>query len=373
MDNKPKYGNVSIGTDPTFLEKVETLDVTPKISEIKELDDTVNNEVETLDVSDVKKEPQKKEKKKSNVLIIIIISILLIIGVAGGLYFYLHLGTSNNVSTITNVNNTINTNESKQEITNPDDDVTLNNIKVIKDANLSDKLSDYVTFNTSDTLSCKLDLNNVDVKNVGSYEYNVVCDNKKYTGIIYVVDEESLKYSNDIIYEKVGNDITISKLAVSSYADLALDGNLETNIGGPYYANITETVNNNNYIIHSMYYLYEENPAIIMDCEKQVNDYTLIDRYIFNENNDDLKTPLRIYKYSIDENYYYNYILQIEDTGYLKLGDFYGFAVVDNFKKSISIIEELNYEDLNNNYNGEFPTTYGDIKNYYELNGYSCN
>lgn len=380
MDSKNvKYGNVTIGTDPTFLEKVEVLEEIPKnnSSELENNTEKINPNAETLDGIDnldfdVAKVSNNESltNKKSNSLLIIIISAILMIAVGGGVFFYLRLGTKNannqNMEIIPDKNET-------NETINPDNDVELKNINILKNEELSTTISDYATFNVSSALSCNIDMSEVDNSKFGKYTYYVVCDNKKYSGEINVIDDELLMYSNDIIYTNVTDKVDVESFAVSSVSSFEYEEKLKKEAGGSYLIKIKQTTKNkSSNTISGLYYVYNEKPSIILNCEFEYGDYILINRFIFNDNNDDLKTPIRMYKFFIDEDYYFKYVKDIDEDGNLQLGEYYGYAIIDNYKKSISIVNELDYDQLKNEYNGEFPSTYGDIKNYYELNGYTC-
>ena len=371
-DNKIKFGNVTIGTDPSMLEKVEVLEEVPIVSkETNKLQNDNETKIDSLDVeildnNEPKKQSPQPKNKKNNSILVVIIALGLIALVGGGVFFYLRLGTNS----VNNNTNTV-TNETKNETLS----ISLKNVTYMQGEEISTSISDYIVNNENKNISCSLDLSNVDNQKEGIYDYSVVCERKTFAGIITIVSEEMLKYSNDLLLKQKDENITASDLVISSNSSFSLKEGLKEEKRTINTILLEEKLNDSNVTmdVHSAYILYDEIPEIVLDCEKDEEYNTVIDRFVFNADNEDLKTPLRIYKYYFEDEYYYNYVSQIDSNGFLNLNSTSGYALIDNYMKSISIVTENNYEVLDKEYNGEFPSDFGSIKSYYENKSYTCN
>ena len=312
----------SIGTDPTSVPIIETLDVRPKTKQDK------NN-----------KETGKK-------IIFVIIVVLLMFGVAGGLYFYLNLGQKNKKAS----------------------NFTLNPITVSQGQKLSEIITDYGNFNDVDLSLCSLDTTEVNINTPGEYTYSVSCYKVKKESTITVKEFNNLKVTTKYIIKRVGSNL-VAKSFVSGNSDynyaFVNDNPFNNTIPG---FSVVEVDVSNNEGLHEKVYgfldIVPENYLMNIEC-KLDND---IDRIIFDYNQERINNVIRIYEITYNtEDEMVNDIAMIQD-GLLTSHNHHGYAVVDYTNMTIRLINVLNDDSLDANY----PKTYNEVKSYYESKNYSC-
>ena len=342
----------SIGTDPTIIQTIDSLDIEPEEPKSKKKSKTPN--------------PDKKPHSILKKIIFTIFVLALMAGVAFGVYYYLSLGTGNKKTS------------SKKNF-------TLDDKVIYVGEELSNNIMDYGEFNSVDISKCILDINTVDNTTEGNYEYNVTCDKEKNTASISVIQRTVFNVETLLVYKEANSDITINEFIKSendytySYVDEnALNEYIQTP-GGPYSIGINvKNENDEETTIYAALYVMPSKPLMYLTCNSQkqtssVTKYTITDKIAFNSSRNNMNTSVRIYNYEFDnESEYYNYLTNI-NNGQINIDNHEGIVIMDNSAHILEIISTLDNNTLNQEYGSNFPTTYNEINSYYRnTKKYSC-
>lgn len=351
-----------IGTDPTMVDVIETLDVPvpeKKIEPKKENKRDNNND----------KKPEKKGGFIKNLLFIILV-LALMGGVAFGVYYYLRLARNNQ----NNVNVTPAFNLNKMQINEGDE--------------IPQSLSEYGDFSKIDISNCTLDTSEVKNNVPGNYTYYVMCNGSKYSESFVVKSKDGsdepntptvtkrLNVTTYFNYTIKGEQLNIERL-ISSDDNLTFEfANKEKykedmyNIGLQKVEIKAVDSENNENTYYAFVYVINEEPKMKFKCVSPNN--SLIDEIIFNKNKENMNNSVRMYEYTFDETEYSN-MIETVTNGTIKINENEGNAILDYTSKKITILKDLPTETLNSEYGGTFPSTYSEVSNYYRNSlKYTC-
>lgn len=351
-----------IGTDPTMVDVIETLDVPvpeKKIEPKKENKRDNNND----------KKPEKKGGFIKNLLFIILV-LALMGGVAFGVYYYLRLARNNQ----NNVNVTPAFNLNKMQINEGDE--------------IPQSLSEYGDFSKIDISNCTLDTSEVKNSVPGNYTYYVMCNGSKYSESFVVKSKDGsdepntptvtkrLNVTTYFNYTIKGEQLNIERL-ISSDDNLTFEfANKEKykedmyNIGLQKVEIKAVDSENNENTYYAFVYVINEEPKMKFKCVSPNN--SLIDEIIFNKNKENMNNSVRMYECTFDETEYSN-LIETVTNGTIKINENEGNAILDYTNKKITILKDLPTETLNSEYGGTFPSTYSEVSNYYRNSlKYTC-
>ena len=350
-----------IGTDPTMVDVIETLDV--PVPE-KKIEPKKENKRDNND-----KKPEKKGSFIKNLLFIILV-LALMGGVAFGVYYYLRLAKNNE----NNVNVTPAFNLNKMQINEGDE--------------IPQSLSEYGDFSKIDISNCALDTSEVKNNVPGNYTYYVMCNGSKYSESFVVKSKDGsdepntptvtkrLNVTTYFNYTIKGEQLNIERL-ISSDDNLTFEfANKEKykedmyNIGLQKVEIKAVDAENNENTYYAFVYVINEEPKMKFKCISPNN--SLIDEIIFNKNKENMNNSVRMYEYTFDETEYSN-MIETVTNGTIKINENEGNAILDYTNKKITILKDLPTETLNSEYGGTFPSTYSEVSNYYRNSlKYTC-
>lgn len=350
-----------IGTDPTMVDVIETLDVPVPEKKIEPKNENKQNNND--------KKPEKKGSFIKNLLFIILV-LALMGGVAFGVYYYLRLAKNNE----NNVNVTPAFNLNKMQINEGDE--------------IPQSLSEYGDFSKMDISNCKLDTSEVKNNVPGNYTYYVMCNGSKYSESFVVKSKDGsdepiaptvtkrLNVTTYFNYTIKGEQLNIERL-ISSDDNLTFEfANKEKykedmyNIGLQKVEIKAVDEENNENTYYAFVYVVNEEPKMKFKCVSPNN--SLKDVILFNKNKENMNNSVRMYEYTFDEKEYSNMIETVID-GTIKINENEGNAILDYQNKKITILKDLSKETLDSEYGGSFPTTYSEVSNYYRNSlKYTC-
>ena len=350
-----------IGTDPTMVDVIETLDVPVPEKKIEPKNENKQNNND--------KKPEKKGSFIKNLLFIILV-LALMGGVAFGVYYYLRLAKNNE----NNVNVTPAFNLNKMQINEGDE--------------IPQSLSEYGDFSKIDISNCKLDTSEVKNNVPGNYTYYVMCNGSKYSESFVVKSKDGsgepvtptvtkrLNVTTYFNYTIKGEQLNIERLISSddnltfSFKDKEKYKEDMYNIGLQKVEIKAVDEENNENTYYAFVYVINEEPKMKFKCVSPNN--SLIDEIIFNKNKENMNNSVRMYEYTFDEKEYSNMIETVID-GTIKINENEGNAILDYQNKKITILKDLSKETLDSEYGGSFPTTYSEVSNYYRNSlKYTC-
>ena len=346
-----------IGTDPTTVEVIDSLDVLPAE---KPNDD---GKPKPKGKKSTTPNPDKKPHETLKKVIFIIAVLLLMAGVAFGVYYYLSLGTKN-----------------KQKKA-----FTLKDIQLYVGSTVSKNITDYGDFSNIDLSTCLINgLDSVDTSTVGTFEYSVTCNSTKHTAKIEIIEAEEISFTTRIIY-KGTNDIP----AVNDFISTETEYNLLTDEeklknylkseGGPYGINMNVShESGKEKEAYAVLYVIKSTPAINLLCtSKEINknnyEYSVTDYFVFDDSRNNLGYSLRIYNYKFSEQSDFdNAILNVMDNK-ISIDNHEDYFIMDTLTNTISIVTKLSDNTLKAEYKNTFPTTYAAINSYYtNTKNYTC-
>ncbi len=350
-----------IGTDPTMVDVIETLDV--PVPE-KKIEPKKENKRDNND-----KKPEKKGSFIKNLLFIILV-LALMGGVAFGVYYYLRLAKNNE----NNVNVTPAFNLNKMQINEGDE--------------IPQSLSEYGDFSKIDISNCNLDTSEVKNNVPGNYTYYVMCNGSKYSESFVVKSKDGsdepntptvtkrLNVTTYFNYTIKGEQLNIERLISSddnltfSFVDKEKYKEDMYNIGLQKVEIKAVDEENNENTYYAFVYVINEEPKMKFKCISPNN--SLIDEIIFNKNKENMNNSVRMYEYTFDETEYSN-MIETVTNGTIKINENEGNAILDYTNKKITILKDLPTETLNSEYGGTFPSTYSEVSNYYRNSlKYTC-
>lgn len=350
-----------IGTDPTMVDVIETLDVPVPEKKIEPKNENKQNNND--------KKPEKKGSFIKNLLFIILV-LALMGGVAFGVYYYLRLAKNNE----NNVNVTPAFNLNKMQINEGDE--------------VPQSLSEYGDFSKIDISNCKLDTSEVKNNVPGNYTYYVMCNGSKYSESFVVKYKDGsdepvtptvtkrLNVTTYFNYTIKGEQLNIERL-ISSDDNLTFEfANKEKykedmyNIGLQKVEIKAVDEENNENTYYAFVYVVNEEPKMKFKCVSPNN--SLKDVILFNKNKENMNNSVRMYEYTYNDTEYSN-IIETINNGTIKINENEGNAILDYQNKKITILKDLPKETLDSEYGGSFPTTYSEVSNYYRNSlKYTC-
>lgn len=350
-----------IGTDPTMVDVIETLDVPVPEKKIEPKNENKQNNND--------KKPKKKGSFIKNLLFIILV-LALMGGVAFGVYYYLRLAKNNE----NNVNVTPAFNLNKMQINEGDE--------------VPQSLSEYGDFSKIDISNCALDTSEVKNNVPGNYTYYVMCNGSKYSESFVVKSKDGSDEPNTPTVTKRLNvttyfNYTIKEEQLNIERLISSDDNLTFsfvdkekykedmyNIGLQKVEIKAADSENNENTYYAFVYVINEEPKMKFKCVSPNN--SLIDEIIFNKNKENMNNSVRMYEYTFDETEYSN-MIETVNNGTIKINENEGNAILDYTNKKITILKDLPTETLNSEYGGTFPSTYSEVSNYYRNSlKYTC-
>jgi len=350
-----------IGTDPTMVDVIETLDVPVPEKKIEPKNENKQNNND--------KKPEKNGSFIKNLLFIILV-LALMGGVAFGVYYYLRLAKNNE----NNVNVTPAFNLNKMQINEGDE--------------VPQSLSEYGDFSKIDISNCKLDTSEVKNNVPGNYTYYVMCNGSKYSESFVVKSKDGsdepiaptvtkrLNVTTYFNYTIKGEQLNIERLISSddnltfSFKDKEKYKEDMYNIGLQKVEIKAVDLENNENTYYAFVYVINEEPKMKFKCVSPNN--SLKDVILFNKNKENMNNSVRMYEYTYNDTEYSN-IIETINNGTIKINENEGNAILDYQNKKITILKDLPKETLDSEYGGSFPTTYSEVSNYYRNSlKYTC-
>ena len=337
----------AVGTDPTLVEVIDSLDIVPE-----EQEESNNNP------KGKKKKNKSKKKLSKKSIIITVITFVLIFGVGFGLFFYLGIGTGRTKTKKANFK--------------------IQNKVITAGEKLPLDVTAYGDFNKVDITTCTIDgINTIDTNNPGTYDYSITCGGKKLSSKIII--NPRVVYATKMVTKKVGDSYSISDFITgaddykysfdASKIEEAL-ANANSFITVP----ITIEANDKTIEVYSLLYVLPEEPNFILTCRNpDTTKYTTYDMISFNSAHNSLKDEMRYYEITyktVDD-----MIIAVNSitNGEFTNSDISGKAIVDLYSNKITIVQKLTSEILDSEYEGTFPSSFDDIDSYYMFHkDYNC-
>lgn len=303
----------------------------------------------------------EKKPKKSNKLAFIVLILAAILAVGYGVYYVL---------TKTDL---IKQNSAQVTITAKDINVNIGEV-------LPEDVNSFAEITGTDSKNCTLDVSNVDVNQLGNYEFTVTCGSTSKTGHIFVVDNSEVSLNLKNIYKTKGESVEPREFVVDpddsyTYEFVDADSASTNKDNGEYEVVIKVTSSSGKTSEGSakMTILqYALKGDIVCTSNSQnVAGATMVSSNKFTIHNDGNNgfAGIASEKYTFtytDETEYNNAKSSSDGSGSITINNVSGNAEFDDDNKVITISNDLDTNSLNTKFGQENITNYGTIKNYFE-------
>lgn len=308
---------------------------------------------------------EKKKKPMSKVLFLLIV-LILIAGVAFGVYYFLSMSKKVKITPKT---------------------VTIGVGDVI-----SDSLNDYVTVTKGDASTCSLNTTNVDSSKIGNYKVTITCGNDTYESTVVVSDLTAPEVKLVPVYKVVNETVDIkdfvlecidpSNCTTKFVNESTVDNYLKT-AGGPYKVEIeakdsagnAKTYTGELYVTSVKILVYlnavsEEQTVENYQAKKTVTDIIPIGKIEGTDGLSYLNIARRNYKYVFSTKEEYEKVANKKEQT-LTFDGVTGSASYDDKNMTITLSSDLPLDTLKTENNGNFPTSYQEMKALYDGKGYT--
>lgn len=319
--------------------------------------------------TEVPNQPENnKPKKGMNKVLFIILILALLAAIAYGVYYYLSLS---------------------KKSSQPQIAVRTSTLEVELNSALSTNIADYATITGTDAKNCSLNTSNVDISVEGTYEYNIICGNDTYKGNVIVVNnalptattkdvyatlvtDEATAGSTNVMDFIVDGSCTSTDCTYAFGDGFDLTNSLKT--AGVYEVPIviTDSTNKTNNLTGTLIVLAKP-VKLFLNCSTTVDNSTVTDRIAVGDDNTFFGYAERVSVFTFDDEEEYKNATNGKNSN-ISYNNVSGRATYDDNNKTLTIKSELTTEILNSEAGGTFPTTFAEIRTYYENvdKGYSC-
>ena len=315
-------------------------------------------------------EEEKKPKKKGNKVVFIFVVLILLAGVAGGTYYVL-----NYTSLLSKNNNII---------------ISTKDLSINLGSTLSNDINDYATITGTSSNNCTLDMSKVDVSKEGNYKYSVSCSNITKEGNVTIVDARELVINTKKLYKTKDEQVTALEFVVNPRDDVNYEFVNEEDVNnaltgglGTYDIKIKGTTNSGKsaeglasltlieYKIKGYTSCSLEKEAITNASVNEEFKFAIIDDG--NNSFGNVVYKSYIFKFNSVDEYnkeYEEYMKKNE----LTINEVTGEVAFNKDDLSITIKNEVNSADVQEEYGSDNLKNFATIRNYFQntLN-YKCN
>ena len=298
-----------------------------------------------------------KPKKKTNKLIFVIIIVLLITAVGVGVYIFLHM--------------------SKKAET---PSVVTKNVEIEAGSEISTNIEDYATFKGINSSSCTLDTSNITDTSVfgNEYTFSIKCGNSTYDGKATIVDTVAPSaVSKDVTVQVNGEikpeDFVSSCNDATECAYAFSDANEVSKYvasAGEYSVDIivTDKAGNTSTISAMLTVTLDDVPDLYLSCSLNSETYKL---GITASNFTGKAKRIYTFKFnSADE--YNSFKSQNSDKESLTYENVTGIPSFDDDALTLTLTQDLTKAQLDQEEGTTLPNTYGELRQYYNNQGYTC-
>ena len=334
-------------------ETINNFNTTPVFNEIGTVPPIANIPVQTPTMNT----DEPKPKRKTNKLIFVIIIVLLIAAVGVGVYIFLNL--SNKPASIS---------------------VIPKEVEIEVGSEVSSNILDYATFNGVNSANCTLNTSNItDTSVVGNeYSFSVTCGANTYNGTATIVDttapsavpkDFTVQLNGEVSPQDFISSCTDATDCAYAFSDPDAVSEYLT-VTGEHSVDIivTDEAGNTSTVSATLTVTEDEVPELYLTCS--LNNETLklgVTSSNFTGN------ALRTYSFTFNSTDEYNsFKTQNENSESVTYQNVTGTPSFDDTTLTLTLTENLTKADLDQEEGSTLPTTYGELRQYYGAQGYSC-
>lgn len=304
--------------------------------------------------------PEEPKKKGMNKTLFVVIIILALCAVGGGVYIILNKTNSKPL-------------------------VSTKLVKIEAGSVVSTDIKDYAVFNNIDSSTCNFDTSEItDTKAVGTeYKFIITCGDKSYQGKAKIVDttvpDVTLREVNVAVNEEVTAEDFIADCKDATKCSYSFKDEAKLkeylNVAASYHVPIiVKDEAGNEKEVTGILNVSENVSSLAVICKKTFDSYDeeirlgLIEEdYSFN------RSTKRIYTFKFSSKEDYEKLRdENKDKQEITYLDMTGAPSFDDDNLILTLTKKVAYTDLVNEVGSEVPSSYGELKQFFENREYTC-
>lgn len=306
--------------------------------------------------------PEGPKKKGMNKTLFVVLIILALCAVGGGVYVFLNKANNSKPS------------------------VQTRSVKIEAGTSASTNIRDYAIFNNIDSSTCNFDTSEItDTNTVGKeYRFRITCGDKTYSGKATIVDttkpDVTLKEVEVSVNEEVTAEDFIAECKDATKCSYAFKDEAKLkeylSAASSYHVPIivkdeagNETEVTGNLIVSENVSTMSLVCSKVNDDYEETNKFGLVETdYTFN------KSTKRVYTFKFDNKEAYEKLRdENKDKTEMTYQNVTGAPEFDDDSLILTLTKKIAYSDLVSEVGSEIPSSYGELKNFFEQKDYSCN
>ena len=305
-------------------------------------------------------EPIKPKKKGMNKTLFVVLIILALCAVGGGVYVLLNKANKLPVQTKL--------------------------VKIEAGSSVSTDIDDYAIFNNIDSSVCNFDTSEItDTNTIGAkYRFRITCGDKSYWGNATIVDttkpDVTLKEVNASVNEEITAEDFIAECKDFSKCSYAFkdEAKLKEYLSTPssYHVPIIVKDESGNEVEVTGTLIVNENSVSTMSlkCSKSNDKYEELNKFGLNEEDNTFnKSTKREYTFKFESKDEYEKLRdENKDKSEITYLDITGAPSFDDEDLILTLTKKIAYSDLVTEIGSEVPTSYGELKQFFESKDYTC-
>ena len=366
---------VSVNPEPMIMEPAPQIESTPAYTNPQSINPSpmpgFENSGTIGTTPPISLEPEKQPKKKTNKTLFVIVILIVLAGVGFGTYYVL------NYTDLLN---------HKSQIT-----IEPKNLEHNIGETLSTNITDYATITGTDSRNCSLDIKDVDVTKEGTYLYKVTCGETIKNGNITVVDNTELVVETETVYKTKGETLEAKEFALDEDSTLTyefinpeiIDGLINGGVA-THTVKIKVTAQSGKTTEVEGTLVITEYPIKgYLTCTSNEQNITgsnakmtVSNKFaIVNDGNNgygNIASEIYTFKYT-DETEYTNLLATYKTDNKITINNVTGKTSFDDSTLTITMINDLDNNNLVAQYGEANLKTYGTIMSYFRTTlGYKC-
>lgn len=301
--------------------------------------------------------PKKKGMNKTLFVVIIILALCL---VGGGVYVLLNKANSK-------------------------PQVSTKLVKIEAGSVVSTNIKDYAVFKNMDSSTCNFDTSEItDTTKVGAeYKFIITCGDKSYQGKAKIVDttppDITLKEVNVAVNEEVTAEEFIAECKDATQCSYSFKDEAKLkdylSAAASYHIPIIVTDEaGNQKEVTGILNVSENVTSMAVVCSKTNDSYEEVNKFgLIDEDMSFNKSTKRVYTFKISTKEEYEKLkVENKDKKEVSYLDVTGVPTFDDDSLTLTLTKKIAYSDLVSEIGSEIPSSYGELKQFFELKDYTC-
>ena len=304
--------------------------------------------------------PESPKKKGMNKTLFVVIIILALCLVGGGVYVLLNKANSK-------------------------PQVSTKLVKIEAGSVVSTNIKDYAVFKNMDSSTCNFDTSEItDTTKVGAeYKFIITCGDKSYQGKAKIVDttppDITLREVNVAVNEEVTAEEFIANCKDATQCSYSFKDEAKLkeylSAAASYHIPIIVTDEaGNQKEVTGILNVSENVTSMAVVCSKTNDSYEEVNKFgLIDEDMSFNKSTKRVYTFKISTKEEYEKLkVENKDKKEVSYLDVTGVPTFDDDSLTLTLTKKIAYSDLVSEIGSEVPSSYGELKQFFELKDYTC-